>query len=194
MHKVLQYIYRPCTSGCHAWLNPLNPPFTRPGKADFAGSTFSYVFSSENAGIVRFPLPPHPLPRAADPSSWEAGFSSFFRNLLRAYNSLGISQPQWRHGRARWASSRPEVPERCQRGVQRDPPKTPQEGPKSGPRPSPGCSSCHFKNHRIPFGFYTFFEVSRSPQSVFWSPRSALGCSQSRFGGTCILFGGPGAS
>ena len=159
MHKLCNIYIGPCTSGCHAWLNPLNPPFTRPGKGDIGGSTFSLGFSYENAGIVRFTRCPHCSPRAAAPRSLGGRFFGFFRNLLRAYPSLGISQPEWGHRRASWASSRPEVPERCPKGA----PKTPQEGPKSGPRRSAGCSSCHFKNHRIPFGFYTFFKVSKSP-------------------------------
>ena len=152
------------------------------------------MFGSENAGNGRLPRTPEVLPRAAVPWSRGGAFFRFFPDLLPAYDSLGISQSMCRHGRAHWASGRPEVPESSHFALQKQPPGPPQERPKSAPRRSLGCSSCLFRNHRIPLAFYRFLELSWTPQSLFRSPGRPLACSQSRFGRTGILFPRPGAS
>ena len=118
-------------SGCHAWLNPLNPPFTRPGKGDIGGSTFSLGFSYENAGIVRFTRCPHPGPRAADLKTAQEKTKIFprrcaaclplSRNLSAGVGSqtgyVGLKPP----GGAREVS----------KGSPQDGPRKPQERPKT---------------------------------------------------------------
>ena len=105
--------------------------------------------------------------------------------MLRAYPSLGISQPEWGHRRATWASSRPEVSERCPKGA----PKTPQESPKSGPRRSAGCSSWHFKNHRIPLVFIHFLRYRGVLRASCGAPGVLLGGLRAGSGGHASFLG-----
>ena len=152
------------------------------------------MFGSENAGNGRFTRTPEPSPRALDPPPRGGALFSSLLLLLPCYTSLGISQSMCRHTRPHRASGRPEVPQSSHFALQKQPPGPPQGSPKSAPRRSPGCSSCLFRNHRIPLAFYKFLELSWTPQSLFRSPGRPLACSQSRLGRTGILFPRPGAS